>query len=56
MLHTGPLAPHPATDWADNRPDYEVLALADAVAGAHQSAGAHWNPRGRGRGFGIGGW
>ena len=55
MLGTGPLAPHPATEWADDTPDYEVLALADAVAGA-QSAGSHWNSRGRGRGFGRGGW
>ena len=53
VLLTGPLTPHPATDWADNTPDYEVLALADAVTGAHHDAGAHWNSRGRG--FGRGG-
>ena len=54
MLGTGPLAPHPATEWADDTPDYEVLALADAVTGA-QGGGPQWSSRGRGRGFGRGG-
>ena len=55
MLGTGPLAAHPAIEWADNTPDYEVLALTDAVTGAQQG-GPQWNSRGRGRGFGRGGW